>query len=54
MEDRVFGKTAGNQVVIESFIKGQEVSIMVITDGKSFVPLLPSQDHKQAYLSETT
>ena len=49
MEKRVFGKSAGGQVVIESFIKGQEVSIMVITDGKTLVPLLPSQDHKQAY-----
>lgn len=43
-----FGK-AGEQVVIESFLRGQEISIMAITDGKTILPLLSSQDHKQAY-----
>ncbi len=43
-----FGK-AGEQIVIESFLKGQEISIMAITDGKTIIPLLSSQDHKQAY-----
>jgi len=43
-----FGE-AGSRVVIESCLTGQEVSVMVITDGKAYVPLLPSQDHKQAY-----
>lgn len=47
MLKNVFGK-AGNRIVIESFVPGQEVSIMALTDGKSIVPLLPSQDHKQA------
>jgi phosphoribosylamine---glycine ligase len=45
--DKKFGD-AGAKVVIESCLKGQEVSIMIVTDGKTFVPLLPSQDHKQA------
>lgn len=40
---------AGDKIVIESFLKGQEVSIMAITDGKSIIPFLSSQDHKQAY-----
>ena len=48
MLSKVFGD-AGAQVLIESFIKGQEVSIMAIADGKTIIPLLPSQDHKQAY-----
>lgn len=49
MEKKTFGKAAGQQIVIESFIRGQEVSIMAITDGKTLIPLLPSQDHKQAF-----
>ena len=48
MLHKVFGD-AGTQVLIESFIRGQEVSIMAVSDGKTVVPLLPSQDHKQAY-----
>ena len=47
MLNNAFGK-AGNRIVIESFIPGQEVSIMALIDGKTIVPLLPSQDHKQA------
>lgn len=48
MLKKVFG-SAGDQIVIESFLTGKEVSIMAIADGKSLVPLLPSQDHKQVY-----
>ncbi len=48
MLKKVFG-SAGDRVLIESFLSGQEVSIMAIADGKTIVPLLPSQDHKQAY-----
>ena len=44
--EKKFGE-AGDRVVIESCLSGQEVSIMVITDGKTYLPLLPSQDHKQ-------
>jgi phosphoribosylamine--glycine ligase len=40
---------AGNRIIIESFVKGQEISVMAITDGKTILPLLPSQDHKQAF-----
>ena len=47
MLKKIFGD-AGSQVLIESFLSGQEVSIMAFTDGKTVVPLLPSQDHKQA------
>jgi len=48
MTKKAFGK-AGERIIIESFLQGQEVSIMAITDGKTVLPLLPSQDHKQAF-----
>jgi len=48
MIKKLFGN-AGNRIVIESFLKGSEVSVMAFTDGKTIVPLLSSQDHKQAY-----
>ncbi len=48
MLKRVFGK-AGDRVLVESFLVGQEVSIMAVSDGKTIVPFLSSQDHKQAY-----
>lgn len=43
-----FGE-AGAEVIIESCLEGQEVSVMIITDGKTYLPMLPSQDHKQAF-----
>ncbi len=48
MVKKAFGK-AGDQIIVEGFLRGQEASIMAITDGKTIIPLLPSQDHKQAY-----
>lgn len=48
MENQMFG-IAGKKIIIESFVEGQEVSIMAFCDGKSIVPMLPSQDHKQAF-----
>ncbi|RKX25357.1 MAG: phosphoribosylamine--glycine ligase [Candidatus Zixiibacteriota bacterium] len=48
MIKHLFGH-AGDKIVIESFLKGEEVSIMAITDGKSIIPFLSSQDHKQVY-----
>ncbi|MFH2050509.1 MAG: phosphoribosylamine--glycine ligase [bacterium] len=45
---KIFGDS-GNRIVIESFLKGSEVSVMTFTDGKTIVPLLSSQDHKQAF-----
>ncbi|MBU0983876.1 MAG: phosphoribosylamine--glycine ligase [candidate division Zixibacteria bacterium] len=47
-DEQRFG-TAGSRIVIESCLVGQEVSVMALTDGKSIIPLLPSQDHKQAF-----
>ncbi|MDA3844011.1 MAG: phosphoribosylamine--glycine ligase [Candidatus Kapabacteria bacterium] len=42
-------KEAGNKIVIEEFLKGEEASILAICDGKDFVTLASSQDHKRAY-----
>jgi phosphoribosylamine--glycine ligase len=44
--DRIHGE-AGNQVVIEEFLDGPEISIHVISDGNYFKILPPSQDHKR-------
>lgn len=48
MKDKVFG-IAGDRVVIEEFLTGQEVSILAFTDGKAVVPMVSSQDHKRAF-----
>jgi phosphoribosylamine--glycine ligase len=43
---KAFGE-AGNEVVIEERLIGQEVSLMAFTDGTTVVPMLPAQDHKR-------
>ena len=48
MVDKKFGKS-GNQVVIEEFITGPEVSILAFADGKTVLPMVSAQDHKRAY-----
>ena len=48
MENRVFGN-AGNRVVIEECLIGEEASILAFCDGKTFMPLASSQDHKPAF-----
>ncbi|HHV99442.1 MAG TPA: phosphoribosylamine--glycine ligase [Clostridiaceae bacterium] len=47
MDEKTFGE-AGNRIVIEEFLVGQEVSILAFTDGKTIVPMVSSQDHKRA------
>ena len=44
--DKTFGD-AGNEVVIEERMTGQEVSLMAFTDGTTVLPMLPAQDHKR-------
>lgn len=39
--------TAGNEIIIEEFLQGTEVSFIVMTDGRSILPLATSQDHKR-------
>lgn len=41
-----FGE-AGQRVVIEEYLTGQEASVLAVTDGLSIRPLLPAQDHKR-------
>jgi phosphoribosylamine--glycine ligase len=48
MRRRVFGE-AGNRVVLEDCLAGEEVTLMVFTDGRTIVPMVPSQDHKRIY-----
>ena len=47
MEDKVFG-ASGNNIVIEEFLEGPEVSVLSFTDGKTVVPMISSMDHKRA------
>ena len=46
MEDKVFGKS-GDNIVIEEFLTGPEVSVLSFTDGKTVVPMISSMDHKR-------
>ncbi len=46
--EKIFGSSS-NEVVVEKCLKGEEASILVLTDGKKAVPLVSSQDHKRAY-----
>lgn len=48
MLDKVFGD-AGNQVVIEEFLAGQEMSILAFVDGETVKPMVPAQDHKPIF-----
>jgi len=48
MLNKRFGKS-GEIIVIEEFLRGEEVSLLVLTDGKNVLPFLSSQDHKQVY-----
>jgi len=45
---KVFGN-AGEKVVIEEFLEGEEASFMVLTDGEHVLPLASSQDHKRVF-----
>ena len=46
--NKIHGK-AGEKVVIEEFLSGQEVSYLAFSDGKTILPLVPSQDHKRLF-----
>jgi len=48
MKDNAFGD-AGTKVIVEQCLKGEEASFMILTDGKTVVPLATSQDHKQIF-----
>lgn len=48
MVEKVFGQS-GERVVIEDYLKGKEVTILIVSDGISFVPFLPAKDYKPIY-----
>jgi phosphoribosylamine--glycine ligase len=48
MVDRRFG-AAGERIVLEEFMSGQEASYFVLTDGRSSMPLASAQDHKRIF-----
>ena len=52
MEDRAFGDS-GNEIVIEEFLTGPEVSVLAFTDGTAIAPMVSSMDHKRAGDNDT-
>lgn len=46
MQDKVFGDS-GTKIVFEEWLEGEEVSVLVFTDGKHFSIMPPAQDHKR-------
>ncbi len=52
LEDNVFGD-AGAEVLVEEFMTGEELSLFVLTDGETAVPLPAAQDHKRVGEGDT-
>jgi phosphoribosylamine--glycine ligase len=48
MKDSEFGD-AGKQVMLEEGLAGEELSYIILTDGKDFMPMAPTRDHKRAF-----
>lgn len=48
MKEKIFGE-AGNKVVVEECLAGEEASFMVFCDGKTLQPMASSQDHKRIF-----
>ena len=48
LTDKGFGE-AGNEIVVEAFLRGEEASILALIDGTNIVMLASSQDHKRAF-----
>lgn len=48
---KAFGE-AGNQIVIEEFLEGEELSLMAFCDGQTVVPMVTAQDHKRVYTGD--
>ena len=52
MEDKAFGDS-GNEIVIEEFLTGPEVSVLAFTDGTAIRPMMSSMHHKRAGDNDT-
>lgn len=52
MAQRAFGQ-AGDRVVIEEFLQGEEVSVLAFVEGDTIIPLVASQDHKRVGDNDT-
>lgn len=48
MEEKAFG-AAGERVLVEERLAGEEASVLAFTDGETVLPLLPAQDHKPVF-----
>jgi len=46
LSEGTFGE-AGREVVVESFMEGEELSLFVLTDGHDVLPMIAAQDHKR-------
>lgn len=46
LEDHAFG-AAGDEILVEEFMEGEELSLFVLTDGTNSLPMLAAQDHKR-------
>lgn len=52
MKERAFGG-AGDRLIVEEFLQGEEASFIAFTDGKTVLPLPSSQDHKAVHEGDT-
>lgn len=48
MVSKVFG-AAGERIVVEEYLTGEEASLFVLTDGERYMTLAPAQDHKRVF-----
>jgi len=43
---------AGNEILVEEFMEGEEISLFALTDGEDFITMLPVQDHKRLFTGD--